>query len=196
MKLIDLLILLGILMVFNQKVCAQNETVGYLPADGNMNIARNNSKEAVEDANQDDLCLVLAPIQTGAKSYILNSLPPDPQNRIETKEFYLKRSKNQKNTAWILLGGGTALAIIGVIGFEQNFDVWGDNDSYTRTDIFGFVLLTGIVADLVSIPFFISSSHNKKVASSLSFGNQPIYAPMGKSYSLNVRPTMTLRIPF
>lgn len=140
-----------------------------------------------------------------AKFYILpflfnhsveyNSLNQDPGKHVETKEFCLHRAKNQNTAAWILLGGGTVMTIIGLAGFSANFDVWGGNNAQnTRTDIFGFMILTGIVADLVSIPLFISSHHNKKIASIISFGNQKNYSPYINSYSMN--PTLALKVNF
>jgi hypothetical protein len=116
---------------------------------------------------------------------------------VETKEFYLHKAKNQNTTAWIFLGGGTAIAIIGAIGFDANFDIWSsDQGKADRTDIFGFMIIAGIVADLVSIPFFISSHHNKKIASIISLGNQNRYSPPINSYSMNPNPTLTLKVNF
>ena len=75
-----------------------------------------------------------------------------------TKDYYLKKSKTQKAVAWILLSGGTALAVGGAISFVHN-DLYGSNSA---TDISGFVMLGGVVSDIVSIPFFLSSAKNKR----------------------------------
>jgi len=56
------------------------------------------------------------------------------------------------------------------------------------------ITMTGAAADLVSIPFFISASNNKKKAATLSFGNQSIYPSLDKSYCWNAVPSLTLRI--
>ena len=126
--------------------------------------------------------------------FVLNQYPGKP---VETKEFYLHKAKNQNTAAWILLGGGTVLAIVGLIGFDANFDIWSTDQAQTnRTDIFGFMALTGIVADLVSIPFFIGSHHNKKIATIISLGNQYINSPLLNSYSMNSNPTLTLKVNF
>lgn len=113
-----------------------------------------------------------------------------PTAKFQSKESYLNKSKNQRKVAWILLGAGTALAVVGGIGFDST---WDDSDSYSTTDIFGFVLTAGIIADLVSIPFFISSHHNKKHASTLSFGNQSITSPSGKSMYQRIYPSLTFK---
>jgi len=121
----------------------------------------------------------------------------NPGKHVETKEFYLHKARNQNTAAWIFLGGGTAIAIIGAIGFDANFDIWSsDQGKADRTDIFGFMIIAGIVADLVSIPFFISSHHNKKIASIISLGNQNRYSPPINSYSMNPNPTLTLKVNF
>ena len=126
--------------------------------------------------------------------FVLNQYPGKP---VETKEFYLHKAKNQNTAAWILLGGGTILAIVGLIGFDANFDIWSTDQAQTnRTDIFGFMILTGIVADLVSIPFFIGSHYNKKIASMVSLGNQNIHSPLMNSYSMTSYPTLTLKVNF
>ena len=130
-------------------------------------------------------------------SYQHSALSQDRGKPVETKEFYLHKAKNKNTTAWILLGGGTAMAIVGIIGFDANFDIWSNDQAQNnRTDIFGFMILTGIVADLVSIPFFIGSHYNKKIASMISLGSQNINSPLMNSYSMNSYPTLTLKVNF
>lgn len=93
-----------------------------------------------------------------------------------TPDFYLQQSKRQKSTGWILLGVGTAMMVGGAATFESS---WGSND-YGTTDFGGVVLLTGIVVDAVSIPFFISSGRNKRRATlGLNYQNvQPKISPI------------------
>ena len=130
-------------------------------------------------------------------SYTHFALNQDPGKPVETKEFYLHKAKNQNTAGFILLGGGTVMAIIGAIGFDANFEIWSNDDAKAnRADFFGFMLLSGIVSDLVSIPFFISSHHNKKIASIISLGNQNIHAPLMNSYSMNLHPVLTLKVNF
>jgi hypothetical protein len=118
----------------------------------------------------------------------------------ESKEFYLQRNNNQKKAGWILLGAGTAIAVIGGIGFASNFDINlftpVDPAKNQRADIFGAIMLAGIVTDLISIPFFISAHHNKKRAASLSFGNQNLNFPGSLRYSQNAVPTVNLSVKF
>ena len=149
------------------------------------------------DVNENNKYLSdMSPLLTGL-SYTHFALNRDPGKPVENKEFYLHKSKNQNTAGFILLGGGTVMAIIGAIGFDANFEIWSNDDAKAnRADFFGFMLLTGIVADLVSIPFFISSHHNKKIASIISLGNQNIQAPLMNSYSMNSHPALTFKVNF
>jgi hypothetical protein len=112
------------------------------------------------------------------------------QNQI--KDFYLEKSKNQKTAGWILLGAGTAL----VIGGGYVFDKTWDDTSYTTTDIAGFAILTGVIADLVSIPYFISAGMNKRKAASFSLGYQNIYLRCDNSYCIKNTPALVINIKF
>lgn len=90
------------------------------------------------------------------------------------KTDYLKKSKNQKTAAWILLGGGFALTTTSILiatpkATEDLTYVAGgfligqpapEND-YTAESI---LLVTGTAAMLGSIPLFLASGKNKKNA--------------------------------
>jgi hypothetical protein len=94
------------------------------------------------------------------------------------KTDYLKKSKNQKTAAWILLGGGFALSTTSILiatpkatedlayglgGFLVGEPVPENN--YTAESI---LLVTGIAAMLGSIPLFIASGKNKKRAMNMT----------------------------
>lgn len=85
---------------------------------------------------------------------------------------YLKKSKNQKTTAWILLGGGTLLSAAGIaVGFNEVLvDISNIFSSEPeKTSNTGEILFyTGIASMAGSIPFFIASSKNRKKANSIS----------------------------
>ena len=68
-----------------------------------------------------------------------------------TKVDYLQKSKNQKKTGLILGGGGLVLEIAGIIAYQYG------NASFL---LFG----TGLLSQIASIPFLISSRVNKKRA--------------------------------
>jgi len=105
---------------------------------------------------------------------------------------YLQKSKKQKTTSWILLGGGATLVLTGIIIPKGEFV--GYDGSYLGTPIeeyknegikaaFG---VAGVLTMLGSIPFFIVSGKNKRKAASLSFKN--MRAPQIKNSSMVYRP--------
>jgi hypothetical protein len=109
-----------------------------------------------------------------------------------SKEYYLKKSKNQKTTGWILLSGGTLMTVVGVIGFS---DSWYSSSNST-TDAYGFIMLGGVVSGLGSIPFFIMSGSNAQKAATISLINQPVFSPMQGSLVLNSQPALSVKITF
>jgi hypothetical protein len=114
----------------------------------------------------------------------------DSINQIGTKDYFLQLSKKNNTTGWILLGCGTAMIIGGLIGFGSTYD----DSSYTSTDISGFIVLGGLIADIVSIPFFITAHKHKKRAMSLSFGNQNIPFQSVKPNNFYSQAAITLRV--
>ena len=91
------------------------------------------------------------------------------QSTTSIQTDYLQKSKKQKTTAFILLGGGAALAIVGTaIGVSSVDDELVSNitdgesdETYTAG---GIMLITGLAAMAGSVPFFIASSRNNKKA--------------------------------
>lgn len=113
------------------------------------------------------------------------------QNFNLSKEDYLQKSKNQKTVGWVLLAGGTTMAVVGIIvGNDSN--MFDNNSSDFETG--AGLLVVGLVADLVSIPFFISSSSNARKAATISFGVQKIYSPQNNVLITKTQPSITLKI--
>ncbi len=186
-KLAYLSFLMGIVLFSYQAVTAQNETASAFPAPANPDGKIYAGMQSITSVTTLNYALPVLNSPLGVYAG-LNQ---------ESKEFYLNKSKNQKTTAWVLLGAGSALAIVGLIGFDANFDIWSGSDAQSRrADFFGFMALTGMVADVISIPFFISAHRNKKIASTISIGNQNSYVPLINSHSRNVNPILTLKVNF
>lgn len=93
------------------------------------------------------------------------------QTPLKTKAYYLQKSKNQNTAGWVLLAGGTTLAIIGGASFNTSYNEPGN---YGKTDASGLLMLVGITADLISIPLFISSAGNARKAARVEFDYQPV----------------------
>lgn len=87
-----------------------------------------------------------------------------------TKTYYLEKSKKQIKTAWIMIGGGAACFLTGVIipkgeskgftGSYYGFPV----EEYKNDGIKAAFGVGGVLSMLGSIPFFIASGKNKKRA--------------------------------
>ena len=114
------------------------------------------------------------------------------QTPTHDQSYYLTKSKNQQKTGWILLAGGTAMVAIGVItGNAQT-----GSDDYSIPDSSGFLIVGGILVDLISIPLFVSSAKNARTAATLSFGNQPFpnqHLGSGVQFQPSLKVTLTFK---
>jgi Na+/H+ antiporter NhaC len=98
-----------------------------------------------------------------------------------TKEDYLKKSKNQKNAAWVMLGIAAVPILVAAPG----------NASFGTAE--ALVLVSG-VAVITSTSLFIASGVNKRKARKISASfrlPEPIYLSKKASYT----PQLVLKIP-
>lgn len=98
-----------------------------------------------------------------------------------TKQDYLQKSKNQKTTAFILLGVGAAAIAIAAPG-------------NVSLDVLPVFVIVGGVATIVSIPLFIASARNKRKDMSLSFKNETAPQIQKRSFVYQNVPSLTLKI--
>ena len=68
---------------------------------------------------------------------------------------YLEKSKKQKTTGFILLGGGVAMITSGAIAMPNSTSKGGTE---------GLIIFGGLTISTASIPFFILSGSNKRKA--------------------------------
>ena len=112
------------------------------------------------------------------------------------KADYLQKSNHQKTAAWIMLGGGTSLFVVGGLvgahGFFDLFTLQPDNAN-AKIELAGILALTGTAALLGSIPLFIASSKNKKKAATLSFKNEPVLQIHKSSFVYRCIPSLALK---
>lgn len=87
----------------------------------------------------------------------------DATSKVQISNDLLEKSKRQKTTAWVLMGTGSAAFIYGIAGFSRGF-VDFDSNERGPSQIHGIALGYGLLAPLVSIPFFINSAKNKRKA--------------------------------
>lgn len=105
-----------------------------------------------------------------------------------SREDYLKKSKNQKTAAWVLLGGGTALIGTGfLIGDreESSFD-----DAATGAIIGGI----GLLSTIGSIPLFIASGKNKRKGMAITFRNVPTLQIKNSSLVYQPMPAVSFKV--
>lgn len=113
-----------------------------------------------------------------------------------TSEQYLKKSKAQKTTAWVLFGVGTA-AIGGGIAISAGSQ---DDVSQTLNTVFigAPLVLLGLTLDVISIPVFVSAGKNKKRAmeavTTIKFEDVPSWSG-GAIRQTNV-PTLSIQVRF
>ncbi len=131
---------------------------------------------------------------------VINVFGQYPTNKPEIKNYgyYYSKYKTQATTGKILFAGGTTLAVVGAVGVMRNFDLWGGNSvKNRRAEVYSYIFLVGAVADIVSIPFFISARANKRKAS-FTFNIQNDYLLKSRTsafYAQSV-PSLTLKVKF
>jgi hypothetical protein len=130
--------------------------------------------------------------------FVSNLFSQAPTTPRHSRDYYLKKSKSQKNVAHILLAGGGACILTGLLipkgeeelntgSFFKNYK----NDGIRQT--FGGV---GGLFLLGSIPFYVLSSKNERKgnAATISFNNQKVLSLQQYSFVLRTQPTLTLKI--
>ncbi len=101
---------------------------------------------------------------------------------------YLQKSKNQKTTAWVLLGGGAGLILLG--------DLIGNSKESSFSDAGTGVIIAGVgaLSMLGSIPLFIAAGRNKRKAISVSFKNETVPQLQNGSFIKRSVPSLSLEI--
>ena len=104
-----------------------------------------------------------------------------------TKQDYLKKSKNQKRAAWVLLGLGSLSVLVGSIEVNPNY-----GESTNRP----FLVIGGLVTAAASIPNFIASKRNKKKAMGLSFNNYRVPQMRKNNFAYSSVQSLSVLISF
>ncbi len=109
------------------------------------------------------------------------------------KTDYLKKSKDQKIAAWVLLGTGVVLDIIGIATYPDEILFLTESQKQQEKTA-GVLAVTGIAFMLTSIPFFISAHKNKKRAMSITINTQQFRQLKSSNlYTVNY-PALTMKI--
>ena len=116
---------------------------------------------------------------------------------------YLQKSKKQKRTAMIFLGGGAALIVASLVipqgeptGFQIDPISGEFYEGHKNDGIKGALVLTGVVSMLGSIPFFIASGKNKRKArqASLAINIEEMPVFRGGAISILSFPALGVKI--
>lgn len=124
--------------------------------------------------------------------FIVKSFSQTQTSLALSKDYYLQKSKGQKTIGWILLGTGLGIAATG--GIVQLMHEGKSNGGFDFDFTGAYIAIGGGVVSLLSIPFFISSSINKRKAASITISNQNIFLPQQNSFALKTQPTIILKI--
>jgi len=90
--------------------------------------------------------------------------------QLKDNQYYSKKHKKQKSTAWILMTGGSVLTIGGMVGqaataTKDFLSILIVQEAPEKINLTGtYVAYAGLATMASSIPFFISSGKNKKRA--------------------------------
>ena len=137
------------------------------------------------------ICFCASMLQTNAQ--IRDTSVNISTHRVDA-DLLLQKSKNKKKVAWIMAGGGATFILAGSIiprGEIKRYNVIFPE--YKNDGIKASFLLTGALSMLGSIPFFISSHHNKKKAASLSFRNERVQQINKSSLAYGTIPGVSLK---
>ncbi len=102
-----------------------------------------------------------------------------------TKAEYLKKSKKQKTTAWVLLGAGSLSLLLASIEVNPDY-----GESANRP----FLAIGGLVMVGASVPMFTASARNKKRGMSMSFKNENIQQILNSSIVNRNIPSLSLKL--
>jgi hypothetical protein len=122
----------------------------------------------------------------------------DLSKMVTQKDIYLQKSKNQKTTAFVFLGVGTATLVTGCImmGTAKNNTLPVPFPTDEKTYDGAGLILLGALVDLASIPFFVSSSKNKAKAMSVSIKNELIPVEMVAQVKQYTIPALSFKWAF
>ncbi len=125
------------------------------------------------------------------------------QKQSLTKADYLQKSKKQKRTAMIFLGGGAALIVTSLVipqgeptGYQIDPISGGFYEGHKNDGIKGALILGGGLSLLGSIPFFIASGKNKRKArqASVFINMERVPVLQGMAFSKQSFPGLGVRI--
>ncbi|GAA0880301.1 hypothetical protein GCM10009119_32710 [Algoriphagus jejuensis] len=109
-----------------------------------------------------------------------------------TPEELLQKSNSQYKAGVILLGGGAAM-LLTAWAIPAQYDDYGGT---TNNSFQSFLGVAGALSIAISVPVFLSSGNNARMAARLSLQNQDLYQPAIVPEQPRNIPAFSLKIPF
>jgi hypothetical protein len=103
----------------------------------------------------------------------------------------IQKSDTQYKAGWAFLGGGLALTLTSIV-IPRNFNPDTGKDNRRVTSFLGW---TGFLSIGTSIPLFLSSGQNARMAARLSLQNQTVNQPIHIPGQARSIPSLNLKIP-
>ncbi len=104
-----------------------------------------------------------------------------------TKKDYLQKSKHQKTAAWLFMGGGLGITVLGLTEHPNN-NLYADNTGKT------VAIISGLAAIGVGTTLFILATNNKNKANSLSFRMEKAPAIQQGGFVYHSYPALSFRL--
>jgi hypothetical protein len=95
------------------------------------------------------------------------AMPDGAPTAIRSGEWYRQRARNQKTAAWLMLGGGTVLALYG-LQKATNAPIIIPYGTGKEAKTGAILFFSGAGTVLGSIPLFIASARNRRKALSMN----------------------------
>jgi hypothetical protein len=116
--------------------------------------------------------------------------PAQSNSVLTTPQELSELSDSQFKAGLILVGGGTTLVVTSLV-IPIKYD---DFDGSSNQRIRSFLTVTGLLSIMTSVPLFLSSGSNARMAAQLSLQNQAVYQPIFLPGQPRDIPALTLRI--
>jgi hypothetical protein len=116
--------------------------------------------------------------------------PAQSNSVLTTPQELSELSDSQFKAGLILVGGGTTLVVTSLVIPVKYDDFDGSSNQRLRS----FLTVTGLLSIMTSVPLFLSSGSNARMAAQLSLQNQAVYQPIFLPGQPRDIPALTLRI--
>ena len=110
-----------------------------------------------------------------------------------SKEYFLKKSANQKTAGWFMIAGGATITLIGIASFDNTVDP-ADFSEIAINVLPAFLTAVGIGTAIGSIAFFRNSKKYARRAAALSFDNQRVLFPQQNNTAFKLQRAITLKM--